>query len=273
MIRSFSSRKSWIHLIVTDLHEKSLNYIFILSSQDPPLVDSTVECANLILLFPLYSDIFALVATFVVALDKYTEEGEFHRTYSQLAEVPTDIPEAAIEVYLYGNQINQLRGGSFSNLQNCTKVDVGTNHIVTIETGAFEGLNNVEKVNLYLNSLREIRGSMWKGLSSLRILILSNNNLHSLAPGSFLSLVKLSLWSNDIEEIKGHMLEGLVSLKTLLLGENKLSSLTSGTFVNIPNLQILRLRVRFFNAKSMCTEVKYYGVPVNLSTFVDVLCQ
>ena len=207
-------------------------------------VRSIILC---LLHFYFVSDIVALSVGFVGAKDDYTESGEFYRTYSQLTEVPADIPDEAKEVYLYGNQITELKRGSFSRLQNCTKVDVGTNTIVTIETRAFRGLRNVKKVNLYLNRLQEIREGMWKGLLSLRTLILSNNNIRSLAPGSFLGLVRLeylSLWSNDIHEIKGDMLNGLVSLKTLLLGENKLNTITPGSFVNLPSLQALKLQVR-----------------------------
>ena len=207
----------------------------------------------------------ALVTVFVDAMDVYTENGEFYRTFSGLTEVPTDIPDAAKEVYLFGNPITELKAGSFSNLRNCTNLDVALSYIANIETGAFEGLINVEKVNLHASDVQEIRGGMWKGLSSLRKLILSSNHILSLAPGSFLSLVKLeylSLSNNDIHEIRGDMLEGLVSLKTLLLGENKLSSVTPGAFLNLQSLNILRLQVKFFfNTKSMCTEVKCYGVP------------
>ena len=98
-----------------------------------------------------------------------------------------------------------------------------------------------------MNRLQAIRGGMWTGLLSLRTLILSNNNIRSLAPGSFLGLVRLeylSLWSNDIHEIRGDMLTGLVSLKTLLLGENKLNTITPGAFVYLPSLQALKLQVR-----------------------------
>ena len=51
---------------------------------------------------------FLMILTCVEAgVDKYTDDGEFFRTYSDLREVPTDIPDETKEVYLYGNQITQ----------------------------------------------------------------------------------------------------------------------------------------------------------------------
>ena len=54
--------------------------------------------------FSFISEIVALAVGFVGAKDDYTESGEFYRTYSQLTELPADIPDEAKEVYLYGNQ-------------------------------------------------------------------------------------------------------------------------------------------------------------------------
>ena len=111
-------------------------------SHDHHPLSSPSTCTLILCLLHFYfvSDIFAIAVGSVSTLDEYTESGEFYRTYSQLTRVPMDIPDEAKEVYLYGNQITEVKRGSFSRLQNCTKVDVGTNTIVTIEMGAFKDL-------------------------------------------------------------------------------------------------------------------------------------
>ena len=88
--------------------------------------------------------------------DTYTEDAQLSRIYSNLTQVPTDIPNEARHVYLYENKITTLKAEAFSNLNNCVLLDVQHNQISNIETGTFTGLAKVTTLDLQYNKMTEM---------------------------------------------------------------------------------------------------------------------
>ena len=62
----------------------------------------------------------------------------FYRTKSSINNVPDDIPEEAMEVYLNDNNIAVLKRNAFSNLEQCTKLYLDHNGVAIIESRAFK---------------------------------------------------------------------------------------------------------------------------------------
>ena len=63
----------------------------------------------------------------------YTEDGEYHNTYSDLRDIPRDIPTEARKVYLYWNEISYVRAGAFDELSECTELDLHKNAITKVK--------------------------------------------------------------------------------------------------------------------------------------------
>ena len=84
---------------------------------------------------------FALTATLLgvclVSLgscwEGYTDDGEYHNTYSDLRDIPRDIPAEARKVFLHWNQISYVRAGAFDELAECTELDLHKNEITKVD--------------------------------------------------------------------------------------------------------------------------------------------
>ena len=57
----------------------------------------------------------------VHCLDEYTSDWKYYKTYSQLTEIPTDIPAEALEVHLYHNEYSKIEANIFFQLLQCEK--------------------------------------------------------------------------------------------------------------------------------------------------------
>ena len=53
--------------------------------------------------------------------DEYTDR-KYYKMALGLIEIPTDIPEDSIEVYLSYNNITKIKANTFSRLANCTRL-------------------------------------------------------------------------------------------------------------------------------------------------------
>ena len=107
--------------------------------------------------------------------------GIFYRSDSRLEEVPSDIPQEAIEVHLQDNKITLLRTGTFSHLTQCTKLDIHNNSIAIIEEDAFTVMVLIHTLNLYRNKLTALEKS--NGLTSLTYLEIQINLIETIPDG------------------------------------------------------------------------------------------
>ena len=83
------------------------------------------------------------------SLDIYTNDGKFYRTKSGLTDVPDDIPKDALQVDLGHNNITQLKQNAFSQLHQCTHLNMWWNTISVVETGSFDGLHSLRNSSFH----------------------------------------------------------------------------------------------------------------------------
>ena len=170
--------------------------------------------------------------------------GIFYRSDSGLEEVPSDIPQEAIEVHLQDNKITVLRTGTFSHLTQCTKLDIHKNSISTIEGDAFRGMARLETLHLYYNKIALLHKSMFNGLNALTYLHMSTNLIETVPDGCFSDLRNLNyifLSTNKLSAISGNMWLGLSALKRLYLHNNDTAELKPGDLDHLPMLERLLL--------------------------------
>ena len=125
----------------------------------------------------------------------------------------------------------------FSGLKNCTRLYLYNNQITEIKPGSFNGLNNVEHLDLRNNHLIKLKADTFQGLSQCTYLYLNYNNISEIESGTFSgleSLRELRLQNNTLETLNAGMFSGLESLTHLHLEGNRLTRLPADIFDHLP---------------------------------------
>lgn len=117
------------------------------------------------------------------------------------SEIPQRIPMDVTELYLDGNDINELQNHVFIGRKNMRVLFVNNSNVQTIQNSTFNGLNALRILHLEENRLYELKGYEFEKLSNLKELYLQNNLI-------------LTIGNNTIEP--------LTSLEVLRLDGNKL---------------------------------------------------
>ena len=65
----------------------------------------------------------------VSGYEGYTDNDEYFNTYSDLRDIPRDIPAQAQKVFLYWNEISYIRAGAFKEFSECTELDLRVNKL------------------------------------------------------------------------------------------------------------------------------------------------
>ena len=207
------------------------------------------------------------------------QPGTFSRLYSDITEIPDDIPDNTTRVTLFRNKITRIRANAFMNLSLCVELYLPFNLISEIEDGAFNGLESLQHLDLHGNLIYKLRANMFgnllkstrlsllenpiteiepdafKGLSSLNRLDVSVYELGILKANSFIHLsrcTRLDLtgkltqekWQHDLV-IEAGAFNGLHSLKFLILDSVKMTRIESDVFSGIDNCT----HIRGYNSK------------------------
>ena len=99
-------------------------------------------------------------------------------------------------------------------------------------------------VEISKTSIQKLDSSSFTGLTQLKVLILNQNKIALIEPGTFSgqrSMTHLDLSYNVLQTLNGAMLEGLVSLKVLRITGNNITSMDPQTFSNL--IHLLKLQV------------------------------
>ncbi|XP_074519962.1 uncharacterized protein LOC141785514 [Halichoeres trimaculatus] len=127
------------------------------------------------------------------------------------------------------------------------------------------------------NRLTEVHSRSFMGLWSLKILLMSNNSIHSLQPQSFLSLhflERLDLSFNRLRWLPEDFSQSLSSLQQLRLDHNLLQHLDSSSLADLENLRKLDLSyncirmidIRAFSKLSLLSVLSLEGNRLNVLT-------
>lgn len=175
--------------------------------------------------------------------------------------------EKLFSLELTESKIKVIPTGTFASAQQLRNIGLSRNAIENIENGAFENLAVLKFLDLSNNSIRMVRSSTFSYIASLEILNLDNNKIAIIEEDSFkmANLLELVLSHNEIHTIApnvfanaprlayleliaaslidtGNAFKGLKELKTLYLSDNNAAGFDLKDFMELPNLESLFLQ-------------------------------
>lgn len=138
-------------------------------------------------------------------------------------DVPEKIPMDATEVYLDGNDFNELQNHVFIGRKNMRSLYVNGSGIETIQNRTFAGLSSLTILHLGNNKLKQLNGYEFEHLSLLSELYLQDNVINYIANSTFLalqSLKTLRLDGNRLVDFSVWILSNNRNLNALSIGNN-----------------------------------------------------
>ena len=117
--------------------------------------------------------------------NEYTSDRKYYSILQGLTHIPTNIPTAALEVYIRGNDIDKIQANAFSGLSECTRLDLQYNRISEVELTAFNQLTALIRLDLSDNQIRELKSGTFDELKALNRLYLHDNDITELRSGKF----------------------------------------------------------------------------------------
>jgi len=112
---------------------------------------------------------------------------------SQFSTLPDSMPMDATEIFLDGNQLEQLQSHTFIGRKNLRVLHLNNSDIDRIENQTFNGLKSLAVLHLENNNVKTLRGFEFSGLSQLRELYLQNNRITSIHNNTFKALKNLEV--------------------------------------------------------------------------------
>ncbi|XP_078468978.1 leucine-rich repeat and transmembrane domain-containing protein 2-like [Lampetra planeri] len=140
-----------------------------------------------------------------------------------LSDVPGNLPADTVTLSLQGNDITEIRAGSFAGVEALRALDLSDNRIHSIDANAFGKLSKLSQLNLSRNRIRELHGETLRHSPRLSRLDVTHNALMSLPVGLFHGLRDLSrlhLRGNGLASLEGGVVQPLVGLRDLSLADN-----------------------------------------------------
>ena len=96
-------------------------------------------------------------------------------------------------LYLYGNQLTELRAGLFAGLASLQTLNLEENQLTALPAGLFDDLASLRFLVLYGNHMTTLPAGVFDGLTNLEGLRLNDNRLTDLPAGLFDDLASLQL--------------------------------------------------------------------------------
>jgi len=112
---------------------------------------------------------------------------------NQFTQLPESLPMDATEIFLDGNNLNQLKSHTFIGRKNLRILHLNNSRIDKIENQTFNGLKSLTVLHLENNNIQSLQGFEFSGLSHLRELYLQNNRITSIANNTFKALKSLEI--------------------------------------------------------------------------------
>ena len=182
----------------------------------------------------------------------FVRDGSLHlRNVFRSGIIPQNIFQHLAESYLQfidlkQNNLKEINGKIFQNLNHLNKLDVSENIISNI---SYSGLHRLTYLNIYHNNLKEIPNFCSENGSSLalhlRFLGIVNNRVQFLKTNDFQCAVRIQflyISNNPLREIQNNVLAPLNKLSSLTIhpGRHTLKHIQSYAF-NASNLQSLNI--------------------------------
>ena len=182
---------------------------------------------------------------------------------NQLQQLPGGIfddLDDVIELDISENQLKSLGKDLFSNLQQLNKLFLNNNHLTVLPLDVFHRLHNLMILYLHENQIKTLESGLFHGLTKLSVLTLHANMLSTIPNYTFddlSNLRQLWLYRNQLKTIPSGLFQNLTMLTLLHLGNNMLTSLPNDAFQDLYSLQELYL---FNNQLATIPNALGYGV-------------
>ena len=170
--------------------------------------------------------------------------------YKFFKDIPDDIPDDTLKLYLDGNQIEQVKRNKLSHLTDLESLSLSSNIISFIEDNAFDDLAKLTSLHLRENRIFQIKRSFFKNLSLLHELRLSKIStpqplhIEDFAFENLSRLNELTLASNNIIRVSNNTFTGLTTLQLLDLSNNNIKLFSSNSFHSLPRSATIRLTTK-----------------------------
>ena len=146
---------------------------------------------------------------------------------SAFLDLPDQLPMDSTEIFLDGNNINELQSHDFIGRKNLITLYLNDSNILTVENHTFNGLSVLEELHLENNRIKVLQGDEFHGLNALKKLFLQNNLLRTINNSTFNglgSLKVLSLHGNQLVDFPAWTLtENVKTLSHISLMGNRWS--------------------------------------------------
>ncbi|MGH0127735.1 UNVERIFIED_CONTAM: hypothetical protein FKN15_034234 [Acipenser sinensis] len=174
-------------------------------------------------------------------------------------------------LHLDSNRLTLVNDEHFQGLINLRHLILSNNQLQSISEGNLRGFgpilqqsHDLHALHLDSNRLTLVNDEHFQGLINLRHLILSNNQLQSIAEGSFEDFLEtledLDLSYNNLREIPWDTITRLVSVNTLSLDHNLIEFVPEGIFSNLHKLA--RLDMTSNKLKKIPPDPLFLRIPV-----------
>lgn len=202
-----------------------------------------------------------------LAFANFTKLRKLILNENKLRNCPEIVSDSLIELYLTGNEMENIPAGAFKkvpnikhlwldnndlkevpteplkNLKKLEYLNLDQNKIRHIKQNSFESLSKLQTLTLFQNEIKEVEVEGFKGLDKLELLNLRGNNLSSV-PESIRDAKKLwllELDQNPITEIPDYAFRGLDKLRRIELTWEKVKKIGNRAFTFLPSLERLSL--------------------------------
>uniref|UniRef100_A0A1Q3FSG3 Putative conserved secreted protein n=1 Tax=Culex tarsalis TaxID=7177 RepID=A0A1Q3FSG3_CULTA len=149
------------------------------------------------------------------------------------------------------NRIDSIEANVFAEIGH-SLVSLRMSHalgaqILSIPHDSFRHLTALEALDLSNNKLKTLTDSSFHFMKNLVSVELHDNQIDSLAKGTFQSdihtnLAVISLRYNSLKLVQSHTFVDLEELNAIYLDDNRLESIEKRAFMNLDNLKMLNLR-------------------------------
>ncbi|KAG5666160.1 hypothetical protein PVAND_017639, partial [Polypedilum vanderplanki] len=151
-------------------------------------------------------------------------------------------------LYLYINQIENLNGKEFENLENLQYLHLAYNLINFIASDSFSNLQSLQYLNLNNNKITSLQPNLFKNSIKLQFVYLDHNYLQDVPLEIFKensNLTILSIYSNNLRTLNRKSFGELKNLILMDFSENFVNAVDQNIINEAENLVILYFMANF----------------------------
>ena len=111
----------------------------------------------------------------------YSSNLTYNMAHKQLTQVPRDIPENSVNIFLQNNKISTIADSTFIDNTDCEDLKLDHNKLEKITKKMWKGLYSLKWLDLSKNYIKKIESRAFEDLTNLQVLYLADNLLKFLS--------------------------------------------------------------------------------------------